>query len=110
MPDEQKILELFKEVLLSPQETTIWCNCLRNVHENRVCEAKKRAQNAAAKQATHETEAQVSTENNHGVQRRNEQLVNSQTDMCIECGNAEPCATPDDKDNVDIVWYLKSYY
>ena len=49
IPDEEHILEISKKVLLSPEETNMWCVHLGQVHENRVSGAKKRAKNAASK-------------------------------------------------------------
>ena len=103
MPDKGKIRELSKEVLLSPQEVEMWCDHLRQVHENRVSGAKKRAQNAAAKRGNKKTAAQVASKN-RDEPKVDAQVESNEGDICFECGKENPPETQGDNDDDDIMW------
>jgi hypothetical protein len=81
----------------------MWCDHLRQVHENRVSGAKKRAQSAAAKRGTKKTAAQVPNEN-RGQPMADAQLASNEKDICFECGKENPPEAQDNNDDDDITW------
>lgn len=100
IPNEEHILEISKKVLLSPEETRMWCVHLRQVHENRVRGAKKRATNAASKK---KASKKVGSKTNPKASP-NRQLESNETEVCLECDQQDPPGTLDDSGDVEVLW------
>ena len=93
MPDENGILELAKEVLLSPEDTRMWCEHLSQVHHNRVNGAKKKA---SAKQ---KSKAKAK-----GKLHPKCKSQSSEVDKCLQCGQEDPPGNVQADDDGAIDW------
>ena len=103
IPNEEHILEISKKVLLSPEETRMWCVHLRQVHENRVRGAKKRATNAASKKKASKKVGSKAAKTNPKASP-NRQLESNETEVCLECDQQDPPGTLDDSGDVEVLW------
>lgn len=95
IPHENGILELSREVLLSPEETRMWCEHLCQVHRNRVSGAKKKAT------AKEKPGAKTSQKSN---QKRKSRSI--EKDTCLQCGQEDPPGTFQTEDDGDVVDWI----
>lgn len=95
IPDETGILELSREVLLSPEDTRMWCEHLCQVHRNRVSGAKKKAM------TKEKSRAKNSRKSNPKRKSRS-----SEKDKCLHCGQEDPPGTFQAEDDGDVIDWI----
>ena len=93
MPGGNGILEQSKEVLLSPEDTRMWCEHLYQVHRNRVNGAKKKT---SAKQK--------SQAKGKGKSHQKGKSHSSEMDKCLQCGQEDPPGNVPSDANGAIDW------
>lgn len=81
----------------------MWCIHLRQVHENRVSGAKKRAKSAASKKQAFK---KVGSKHAKAKAKENskKQVESNEIELCFECDQEDPPERQDDDDDSEVLW------